>query len=105
MKPSIRIGAGAAWWGDRVEPAKLNADRIKAVTAFFKAEKARNQIKIHPGETMVPYNGFSNYRIVYKGEMPEMLKNAYIQMDELNDEFPRNRYSKERKCIREKLKN
>lgn len=27
MKTSIRIGAGAAWWGDRVEPAKLNADR------------------------------------------------------------------------------
>ena len=27
MKKSIRIGAGAAWWGDRVEPAKLNADR------------------------------------------------------------------------------
>lgn len=23
---TIRIGAGAAWWGDRVEPAKLNAD-------------------------------------------------------------------------------
>ena len=27
MKKSIRIGAGAAWWGDRVEPAKLSADR------------------------------------------------------------------------------
>jgi hypothetical protein len=27
MKTSIRIGAGAAWWGDRVEPAKLNAER------------------------------------------------------------------------------
>jgi hypothetical protein len=26
MKKSIRIGAGAAWWGDRVEPAKLSAD-------------------------------------------------------------------------------
>ena len=26
MKSKIRIGAGAAWWGDRVEPAKLNAD-------------------------------------------------------------------------------
>ena len=26
MKNKIRIGAGAAWWGDRVEPAKLNAD-------------------------------------------------------------------------------
>jgi hypothetical protein len=27
MKKSIRIGAGAAWWGDRVEPAQLNAER------------------------------------------------------------------------------
>lgn len=27
MKPSIRIGSGAAWWGDRVEPAALNAER------------------------------------------------------------------------------
>jgi hypothetical protein len=27
MKKTIRIGAGAAWWGDRVEPAQLNAER------------------------------------------------------------------------------
>lgn len=27
MKTSIRIGAGSAWWGDRIEPAKLNAER------------------------------------------------------------------------------
>jgi Acyclic terpene utilisation family protein AtuA len=27
MKKSIRIGAGAAWWGDRVEPAALNAEK------------------------------------------------------------------------------
>ena len=26
-KKTIRIGAGAAWWGDRVEPAALNAER------------------------------------------------------------------------------
>ena len=23
----IRIGAGSAWWGDRIEPAALNAER------------------------------------------------------------------------------
>src|SRR4051794_2243386 len=23
----LRIGAGSAWWGDRIEPAKLNAER------------------------------------------------------------------------------
>lgn len=27
MKPLIRIGAGSAWWGDRIEPARLNAER------------------------------------------------------------------------------
>lgn len=27
MKESLRIGAGAAWWGDRVEPAALNAEQ------------------------------------------------------------------------------
>jgi Acyclic terpene utilisation family protein AtuA len=27
MKKIIRIGAGSAWWGDRIEPAQLNAER------------------------------------------------------------------------------
>jgi len=26
LKETIRIGSGAAWWGDRVEPAALNAE-------------------------------------------------------------------------------
>jgi hypothetical protein len=27
MKDVIRIGSGAAWWGDRIEPAILNAEK------------------------------------------------------------------------------
>ena len=27
MKKIVRIGAGSAWWGDRIEPAKWNAER------------------------------------------------------------------------------
>src|SRR3954471_13027630 len=27
MKTTVRIGAGSAWWGDRIEPAVLNATR------------------------------------------------------------------------------
>ena len=27
MSKTIRIGAGSAWWGDRIEPAKLNAEQ------------------------------------------------------------------------------
>ncbi|MBR1216596.1 DUF1446 domain-containing protein [Bradyrhizobium sp. U87765 SZCCT0131] len=25
--PGVRVGAGSAWWGDRIEPAKLNAEQ------------------------------------------------------------------------------
>lgn len=27
MTKTVRIGSGSAWWGDRVEPARLNAER------------------------------------------------------------------------------
>jgi len=27
VKAVVRIGAGSAWWGDRIEPAALNAER------------------------------------------------------------------------------
>jgi Acyclic terpene utilisation family protein AtuA len=27
MSKTLRIGAGSAWWGDRIEPAKLNAEK------------------------------------------------------------------------------
>jgi Acyclic terpene utilisation family protein AtuA len=27
MSKNLRIGAGSAWWGDRIEPAKLNAEQ------------------------------------------------------------------------------
>jgi hypothetical protein len=27
MKKSLRVGAGSAWWGDRIEPARLNAEQ------------------------------------------------------------------------------
>lgn len=27
MKKNLRIGAGSAWWGDRIEPARWNAER------------------------------------------------------------------------------
>lgn len=27
MKEVVRIGAGSAWWGDRIEPARLNAEQ------------------------------------------------------------------------------
>jgi hypothetical protein len=55
------------------------------------------QIKISKGEYVIPYNGFSFYKIEYKGEIPDALIKAYKEMNELNNEAPRKKYKQERK--------
>jgi hypothetical protein len=51
------------------------------------------------GQNVIPYNGFSFYKIVYQGEFPESLIKAYQKMNDLNDEELRNKYEMERKNI------
>ena len=58
-----------------------------------------NRVKILKGEQVVPYNGFSFYKIEYKGEFPESLIKAYHNMNELNNEAPRKKFKQERNSI------
>ena len=57
MKNTLRIGAGSAWWGDRVEPAALNAAKgdldylsfetmAEATVSAAQVRKRSNQIKV-----------------------------------------------------------
>jgi hypothetical protein len=61
-----------------------------------------NRVNILKGENVVPYNGFSFYRIEYKGEFPESLIKAYNQLNEYNNEAPRKKFEQERKSIGKK---
>jgi len=79
---------------------QLNKDREIAFLAYFKEKEVANRVKISAGESVVPYNGFSYYKIVYKGEYPESLAKAYKDMNDLNDEAPRNIFKK----LRDKIK-
>lgn len=76
---------------------QLNQERENAFISYFKEKEVEKQITISTGENVIPYNGFSFYKIEYKGEFPEPLIKAYRQMNELNDEAPRNKFKKERK--------
>ncbi len=58
---------------------------------------AATRIKFKPEGSIVPFNGFSYYKIDYNGEIPKSLTKAYEEIDELNDEAPRKRYKTERK--------
>lgn len=77
--------------------AQLNENRYKIFMAFFKEEQVQKQVVFAKSVSTIPYNGFSFYRIEYKGEIPEYLLEAYQQMYELNNNVPRNKFKRERK--------
>ena len=79
---------------------QLNKDRENAFLAYFKEKNVNNRVKISAGVNVIPYNGFSYYKIVYKGEYPEALTKAYKEMNDLNDEAPRNIFKKLRNKIK-----
>ena len=82
---------------------ELNAERENAFMLYFRKRGVDNRIKISSGENVIPYNGFSFYKIEYKGEFPEFLIKAYHKMDELNDESPREKFKEKRKKNRKTL--
>ncbi|MFA9212972.1 MAG: DUF748 domain-containing protein [Candidatus Methylacidiphilales bacterium] len=78
---------------------QLNAERANVFMQYFKDEQVEKQIQILKRKTVIPYNGFSFYKIVYKEEFPNALVKAYKKLEDLNDEEPRIQF----KEIREKM--
>lgn len=79
---------------------QLAKERELAFLAPFKQTNVDARVKILNAKSTIPYNGFSFYRIEYKGEFPEALLKAYREMHSLNVEAPRKKFNKERSQIR-----
>ena len=77
---------------------QLNIARKEAFMSKFIEEKIEKQIKFTSSENTIPYNGFSFYKIEYKGEFPESLQKAYQKMNELNNEIPRKKFREKRRA-------
>ncbi len=82
---------------------RLNKERENVFISYFRKMKVDNQVKFLKGENVVPYNGFSLYKIEYKGKYPEFLIKAYQAMNEFNNEVPRKKYKQERRKSESKL--
>ena len=52
---------------------------------------------MYEAKDVIPYNGFSFYKIDYNDKLPQSLIDAYHQMKELNNEAPRKKFKDERK--------
>lgn len=75
---------------------ELNASRKKVFKSFFKDVEISKRVKINPIKNNIPFNGFSYFKIDYKGEVPKSLEKAYERINELNNEAPRDKYKKVR---------
>jgi len=79
---------------------KLVKEREIAFKSCFENENTLGRVKLLPTENTIPYNGFSFYKIVYNGELPNSLAKAYRKLQELNDEAPRKKYKRDEKKLR-----
>jgi len=75
---------------------QLNKTRKNTFLSYFTGKGLDGKVTFNAAQNTIPYNGFSYYKITYKGELPDYLIKAYDKMDELNNENPREKYQKER---------
>jgi len=75
---------------------QLNEARKNVFYEYFKESNVTNQVTIHNENTIVPFNGFSFYKLSYQGDFPTSVWKAYNKMEELNEEDPRKKYKKDR---------
>lgn len=73
---------------------QLNAEREKTFLSYFKKEEVQERVKMNDADNVIPYNGFSFYKIEYKGEIPKALTKAYEKIQKMNDEAPRKKYER-----------
>ncbi len=79
---------------------QLNTNRKNLFMVYFKAKGVSDRVKFGASENIVPYNGFSFYKIEYKGELPESLIEAYDKINDLNEEAPRKKFDDKRRKYR-----
>jgi len=82
---------------------QLSEHRRHALSCFFGEPSVAGRVTFFAPENIVPFNGYSYFRISYKAEIPSSLMRAYAKMNDYDTEWPRRKYLKERKAIKAPL--
>jgi len=78
------------------EYLKLVNERASVFREFFVKNGTVGRVRFYSSNDSIPYSGFSSYKIIYHGHIPESLQKAYRDMHELNNEAPRIKYAGDR---------
>jgi hypothetical protein len=76
MKSTLRVGAGSAWWGDRIEPAALNAEKgdldYLCFETMAEATISAAQVRARRDPTFPGYDTYLDERM--RAVLPHCLK-------------------------------
>lgn len=78
---------------------QLQEVRKQEFLSAFGEGTARNRVTFLKHKDRMPFNGFSEYRISYKGNIPEDLRTAFEELQHYNDRSPRDRFKRFRKPV------
>jgi hypothetical protein len=78
MRSTLRVGAGSAWWGDRIEPAALNAEKGELDYLCFEtmaeATISAAQVRARRDPTFPGYDTYLDDRV--RAVLPHCLKHG-----------------------------
>jgi hypothetical protein len=66
--------------------------RRSAFMKYFSENNTEKRVSLLEEKSQIPYNWFSYYKINYKGDIPDELREAFEKLYDLNTEPPRRRY-------------
>lgn len=75
---------------------QLGEVRKKFFLSFFRKDETDQRVRFEPEKSKVPFNGFSLFRINYNGQFPEQVLQAYEDINELDNNSPRNKFKDKR---------
>lgn len=75
---------------------QLCSQRETSFMQHFIKKDLGNRVKIKEDISDIPYNGFSYYKIDYKGDFPADLIEANKRLNRFDDKFPRKKFEKKR---------
>jgi hypothetical protein len=78
----------------------LNEQRKNKFLAYFSQRGVSDRLKLEKPVNRVPFNGFSYYQVLYHGNIPESMKEAFEKLRDYDNEEPRKSLKKKRNNTR-----
>jgi hypothetical protein len=81
----------------------IQKQRLNLFLNYFKENNLMKRVTVKESKEEVPFDGFSYFKVLYNGKIPDSLKEAYDKISQLDNENPRAKLKGERNKVQKFL--